>query len=788
MKLKIYITAFISFCISFVPQNMIGCGPDIDYNDYYTSFFNANLPEKNTYKPFYYSGYSFLYDTEEPITAFDILCDEWANYCGKKVNSKDAALFLTQYSLADLKVFLRQMEHKKTGKVADSIRTNSMAQYFLKGKDNEGLNYILFAKSTEPFVLGDDNYWEPVVRDSLKMAVLIDEGKMLFSKAKKDFYKLKYGYQLVRLAHYSRNFNEAIELYDKLVASNHSASVLQELSLALKAGALYHIGKNIEAGYLFSKAFAGSEVKRISNYTGFVWSVFDSASPRSEYLKLCKNDKEKADLLALFAISSTNPEAETINDIYKIMPQAEVLQTLAVREINKLEEKYYTPLLNRRIGGLQFYYSWGDGEDSSPGKENVNELITTLTNIASNVKVKDRGLFQTGAAYCAVMVQDYKNAGKYLSKAKEMGLSGKVNDQWMLTNILLSINETDKINGSFEEQFLPSLIWLKHKAQENNDESWRKFYRNIMSEILAKRYHEKRDLAKEALVIGNAENILYQDNSYYSLNFVHSNLESSDAVRLYNILTSTGNNSFEKFLVNNNSIKKNEVIEFIGTSYLREHNYLKAIEWLSKLNTVDNFIGKDPFIDLLYDREEYIPGSKVNTSKLSFAKEMLRLKSQTNLSKNEYASSLYKMALGFYNTTYFGYAWELVEYNRSGSIYSRPLKYKNYFEEDYYSCLTAYKYFELAMNASTNKEFKARCLFMMAKCAQKQVVFPLNSDYYNRSYSDYEVALQKANILFEKSNYFDILFKEYGNTKFYKEAFNSCSYLRDFVGSKKKKK
>lgn len=788
MNLKIFIIAFASFSLSFFPQNMIGCGGgDIDYYDYYTSFFSANLPEHNTYKPFYYSGYSFLNSYDEPLTAFEVLTDEWAEHLGKKVSATDASLFLTQYSVNDLNVFYNQINNREKKMVADSVKDNSMSQYFLKGKDKEGLRYILFAKETEPFASGDYDYWSPVVRDSIKMSQLIFEGKELYSQTKNDFYKLKYGYQLVRLAQYSRNYNGAIELYDKYVAGNKSHSILQNLSLALKAGALFHIGKNVEAGYLFSKAFNRSDVRKISNYTSFVWCVSDAAAPRSEFLALCKNDNERVDLLALFGLSSTDSEVETINEIFKLSPNAEVLQTLVVREINKLEEKYYTPDLNRQIGGMHFYYSWGDNMSSTDGEKQVKKLMTTLIEIANNDKVKNRGLFETGAAYCAVMVSDYENAKQYLSNAKKMKLSGKVNDQWMLTNILLSLNETDKINANFENQLLPSLIWLKQKAEEAEAEEWKRFYRNITGEILAKRYHENKDLAKEALSIGSAEFVWDKQSTYQGINFIRSNLQSKETADLYNILTSKTLSSFEKFLVENNSIKLDVVTDFAGTAYLRDRDYKMAIEWLSKSSDANSIIEKDPFIDLLYDREEYLQGNKSTTSKLNFAKAMLKLNTEVEASKNTNATSLYKMALGFYNTSYYGYAWELVAYDRSGNTYSRPSKFKNKFEEDYYGCFTAHDYFELAMNASTNKNFKARCLFMMAKSKQKQVIFPSYSDYSN-NYDDYEVVNSKSIGSFERSPYFDKLVKEYGNTAFYKEAFNSCSYLRDFVGEAKKKK
>ena len=65
------------------------------------------------------------------------------------------------------------------------------------------------------------------------------------------------------------------------------------------------------------------------------------------------------------------------------------------------------------------------------------------------------------------------------------------------------INEKEKIDLVFEEQILPSVQWLEAKAKK--DEQWKKFYRNLMSEIVAKRYHQQGDVHKEALAIGTAD-------------------------------------------------------------------------------------------------------------------------------------------------------------------------------------------------------------------------------------------------------------------------------------------
>ena len=136
-----------------------------------------------------------------------------------------------------------------------------------------------------------------------------------------------------------------------------------------------------------------------------------------------------------------------------------------------------------------------------------------------------------------------------------------------------------------------------------------------------------------------------------------------------------------------------------------------------------------------------------------------------------------------YNMTYYGHAWEMVQYYRSGSDgYAIP-KDATGFQKEYYGAFKAHDFFEKAMNASTDKNFKARCLFMMAKCAQKQVHQP-QYDEYETNWDKYDVDYKTYWPQFKSNKYFPQFVKEYSSTAFYKEAFNSCSYLRDFVKKK----
>ncbi|QQS62122.1 MAG: hypothetical protein IPO46_08250 [Chitinophagaceae bacterium] len=796
MKLKIFFAAFINlFFISF-PQNIIGCGPDADPYDYYTSFFSNNLAEAKAYQPFYYTGYNFLYAEQEPVNTTEVLAKEWAAYCGKPVTEKEALLFVTEYSLVDLKNLYNHIEKKQALFVAAPIKANSMTHYFIRSKDLEGLGYVLYAKQVEPYVLGSNNNWEAIIRDSIKMDNLMKNGRQLFNAAKTQFFKLKYGYQVTRLAHYSNNYTAAIVTYDAMIAGNKTKSVLQPMSLALKAGALYRTGKLKEAAYLFSKAFSESDVKRISNYISFNWAV-TAQKYREEYLALCANNKEKAGMLALFMLGDPSWQTEAMQEVFQLAPNAEVLQVLAIREINKLEEAYLTPMLREQNGGKTFFYSWNERKTDSAmnaNKAEAKKLQDLLHSIAISNKAPNAALFELGAAYTAMLQRNFKEARQLLTNSKQMNLSAKLNDQWQLTNLLLTVNEAEKIDAVFEQQILSSVQWLAQKALADKQDGdvwnsppsqWKTFYRNFMSEIMAKRYRQQNERHKEALAVGAAEFIMYggKSSEYSSMaaDFLHHQSSSKDVENLYAYINSKTKTAFAEFIVANNSLKLSEVIDFAGTAYLRDNNFTQAIEWFAKSPAASaNIIEKNPFIELLYDREERLTTDKTTTSKLAFAKEMLRLQSLAKTDKANAEDYLYKMALGFYNTTYYGYAWELVEYYRSGSDGYYIPKDATTFQKNYYGCFTAHDYFKMAMDASSKNEFKAKCLFMIAKCVQKQLRMPQYGDFDYNNWDKYESASKNYQKDFMNNKYFPQLHKEFGTTQFYQEVLNTCSYLRDF--------
>ncbi|MBK7432535.1 MAG: hypothetical protein IPI66_00700 [Chitinophagaceae bacterium] len=798
MNWKTFLTACVSAAMISFPQNIIGCGGETDPYDYYTSFFHNNLPDAKGYKPFYYTGYTFLYDENEPVSVSDLLSEEWAAYCGAPVKARDAWRFVNKFAWKDLNNLYFHIEKNQPLKIPDSVKQNGMTQYFIGQKDLEGLGYIMYAKQAEPFVTGAAVDWESPQRDSLKMAKLIRNGQQLYQVAKKEIFKQRYAYQVLRLAHYSGRYPDVIRWYDEYkLEENKSSTLLAQLCLALKAGALFRTGQNKESAYLFSKVFASTSAKRISNYLGFIWS-YKKGEDRKDYLSLCKNNGEKAAMLGLFAMNSVGNELDAIREIYRIDPTNEVLEVLAVREVNKLEEKYLTPNFQRQSGGHSFntFYvpEYSDSALSASGSE-LKDFAGLMHTLAREGKNPNGGLFETVAAYSAYMNRDYPLAKKYIEDAGKMDLTQKAKDQLMLTRLLVTLSEKTTIDRSFEEEVLPSVQWLQRKAKEEKPypagywevNQWSDFYRNLMTEVFAKKYHAQNDLQKEVLCMGAAEKM--NSWGFYSntASFMRDRFNSAEVEKMFGLMKSNTLNAFEKYLLANNTLSMADVIDFAGTAYLRDHQYEKAIEWFSKATDKKKItIDTDPFIELLYDQESPLPAeAKFTTTKLAFAQEMKKLLQLSQSDKANAAKHLYKYAIGLYNMTYYGHAWKLVEYYRSGSDGYHIPKDATAFKAEYYSAKMAMQYFEKAMNAATDRNFKAKCFFMIAKCSQKQLHQPQYSDYTGDNYwvkmdADNKAYFEK----FKSNNYFPQFVKEYGNTPFYKEAFNSCSYLRDFVKKK----
>ena len=800
MKWKIFITVFVSTVLLAIPQNSFTCGGSEDPYDYFTSFFSHSAGTSKVYKPFYYTALLTFYDdwSQDSIGyEADRVIKEWEDY----TRSSQAAVVQLVYKSGKEDILQLKQSLTDNKPLAKSFGSNAAANFLLKNKNIDAVSYLAFAKKIEPASVTDA--WTDGKTDSVLFNSYIAEANAAFAKATDPFLKNKWAFQRCKLAFYNHRYNDCIRWYDEYFTDANAAAVNQ-LALSYKGGSQYRVGIKNGAAYSFSKAFPLSGHNKKDNFLGFLWATdYCNAAKIPTYTAQCKNNPEKANMLALFALYGTAYKLETLRNVYELNPSSALLPLLATREVNKLEEQYFTPMLSREKGGQALYASWAWRGEDEAGKlkplkpEPVTNTAIFFEKLMNDKAMNNRAFYGAAAAYLHFMTKDYAKAKAVLAVAKDLNPDGKVRDQLSLIDLLLVANEGKMVTPETETQLLPSIKWLVEKAKNNTE--YALFCRNFFSQILAQRYEQQGDAPKAALAYGMADlGFIKQgeNDNYYSyppaIDFVREQMNTADLLKLYQFTTSPSTETV-KYFVLNSSVKKDGVVDVIGTSYLRDRNYTQAIEWLGKAGKSEPLTGSqynyttgkektvnvDPLFDYINDWQRLNKSAVKPYTKLTLAQKLLELqtKADSPLATEDGSKIYYQLASAFYNMSYYGNSWNAVAYERSTVDWNDGI-YKQPWQREYYGVYKAREYYQKAYELATDKEFKAACLFMVAKCAQRQVVRP-TYDYNNYELADKKVAAFekafKANPLFAK-------FKtEFGTTKFYQYAYNRCSYLRDFV-------
>ena len=144
---------------------------------------------------------------------------------------------------------------------------------------------------------------------------------------------------------------------------------------------------------------------------------------------------------------------------------------------------------------------------------------------------------------------------------------------------------------------------------------------------------------------------------------------------------------------------------------------------------------------------------------------MVEMKNKALSNKSDAAQNYFLLANGFYNMSYFGNARVFYE----NSI--NPFYLYFYYSMDNTKApendnSLALKYYLLAKDHAVDKEFKAKCTFMAAKCEQ-------NEWFLNKS--------KDSKDDFRSGKYFTILKNEYASTKYYAEIIKECGYFKTFA-------
>lgn len=749
------------------------CGPEPDPYDYYTTLFNPNLAEKPGFEPFYYTALSDHYAAEVPEQTLNL--QEWGTFFKGKVNEKDLAEFIYTYTRPQMAVLYNHIEKNQPLGLPDSVQQNGLTKYFLASKDRETLGYFMYAKQCEAHTSPGD-YWEVPKRDSVTMLRLAKNGMQLYHAAQNENIRERYAFQSVRMSHYAGNYTQALQYYDSLAAPLKSESLIHYRTLALKAGSLMRTGKKAQSAYLFSQIFDKVPSQRKLAFLNLKWAnVYENS-----VLQLCKTPYERGTVTAMYALRQADYHPQGLEQTYSQDPKHPLLEVLLSREIAKLEENYMTGVLGKESGQMHNYWY-----SSEFGPEKVEQLRDVVGRFATEGKVKEPALFHIAGAYLSYMLRDYKATRASLATAQHLPARPDVKDQFEVVKLLLTIAEQPRIDAAFEQALQPSLKWLDSKQPKNERTNWydpapetltgdyySRMYRNLMDFIIAPRYAQQNDLARKALALSVRDRV--RSYQYYwqfvsAQQYIRDSLPTSTMITLYNGSKARNLSDFEKYLYQDLALKGNALGEAVAISYVRHHNFPDAVEWFKRSGSTratDRAL-LPQFQD--YGIEEADSMSQP-ISELQFAEKMASLEKDMKKSKVN-PETYFEYANGLFSISYYGASYHLAVDYRPSTDWWQPSYDNTPWLKEYFGCYRAETFYKKAADASTDPEFKAKALYLAARCAQKHLPY---SD-------DQEWHLQAI-----RSNpYFPELYGLFKNTQFYQETMKECGYLRDFARAQK---
>lgn len=768
-KMRILFSLLIIIAV-FLPIKISKACISFDNSLYTYSFWDSKIvAEKSEYAPYFlnFSDMSEYYNEIQKVRQNDNL-EEWQAKVCESASLAEIAQVIYKSSLTELEQ-LRTTAAAEGRQVGGRLRSNGFASYLNSNGCSETMDYLVFAKKCEPHVLALDA-WNDDTRDYATMQDLLSEGKKRFRKTNSHFLRLRYAYQIIRLAHYRKDYSQVLELHDYLmpkidpVLINDLRSLVYWWIAGHKAGALLRLGDRTEAAYLYSRIFAKCPSKRESAFRSF------SVRNQQEWnavLQRCQSDKERAVLYALRANAADSRAIEDMETIYQLNPASRHLEVLLVKEIKELE----VDLL-----GLE----WNTNKKRNKRYYNIpravaGDYVIELQEFARKLRVEKRvahpNLWYLAEGYLEFLAGDNYAAAQTFKELRPGIEEEKLEEQLKTFELALQIANFDQVDDETERT---AYGILKDSDIYKNTKSFPDYLRDRMTAL-----YKKRKKPGKAF------------RTQYSLDDLRPNLQEDIINDLLAVCEDSERNPFERLLVENkdDELVTNELWDMKAVMALQEYQLEAALLAMRKIPRTEwnNFGRFDPFRPTVKDCIS-CPHSKDSIDLFNrgdLVIKMLELESEARAEPSKAPLNYFKIGTAIYNMTFFGHSWHARDYYRSGSTWDRMrIEEDNIFgisgvdspfgNKEILNTKRALFYFEKCRILSDNEELTAQATFMAAKCELAEYyqsddfrrppgrnMIPIISEDYHKNYK--------------------ILKEQLSETQFYEQIIEECAFFRAYA-------
>jgi len=761
-KLKLCLAGLISV-ILFIPfsfKKIQGCAGG-DPEDFSTeSLFAPEICGDDTLSGYFLSYNNFYGSYEDGSSGRYALQQknqsEWKEFIPNPVTEADLDWLLYKLSAEDVE---RLITLRSKGVFEDSIIPYLLIKTRKEEKYEAGLNYLLEAKRNEAFANKSYYSWnnpEDIKTDFNEFAKKFRNG---YQNSKFQFLKNRYAFQWIRTLYFAGNYKEGIAVFDSIFSKSKDSSSILNRSLGYKAACLYKLQNYSASNAIYAKLFDESKEQR--------FEAFFSFHPQEEKdwnttLQLATTNHDKEVLWQLFGIYAD--PLKGMKEILKLNPSSPRTMVLLMRAMhivemqkidNSVYEDYYGEFNSENYKSSLFSNrSWSSIKDST-NNDFIKFIDSTL-----NIKTLFRPeVWRTTQAYLCYLNGRNGKASEVLASFRKTKTTDEgIRIQNKITETLVYIDNLKTISPKNEIVILAMIEGLNPlTAKYIRTENAVRFIRKKLRAIYASM---NNDIYAE-IAVSNGTAFYKDDNAIKKM---ISFLERKD------------HSPMERFLLSNYPYTLDNFYDLESTNELYKYNFDAALKSISRDTTAGTYeLDADPFkirITDCHDCDFNEQNKKVYT-KRTFIARLIELKNTAEQNKNSKVKAInyFELANGLYNMTYYGNARTLYSSIVFEDLNLSTREYEGIPEQDsinlapYLDCREAAKYYKLAESFSKDKEFKAKCIWMQAKCEHNLWLEIAKSD------GDFQAGIN-----------FKLLKEKFSKTAYYNEIIKECGYFCTFVG------
>jgi len=754
MALKILRNIIIILAINFASLvSCFACGWYEYEETYRIAFFRAELSNMSGFRPFYYSATNYNSDIPD-IDKVDRYknCKEWIQALKSEIPLEDVYEILYEIKPEDFK------SDYDNNKLAVKFPKNLFIKNLLFPKNKELLIYLDFAKKMESMSNTYNTKWESWNEESWDNNQMVQysgfDFRQLLNKIyseKNIFLKERYAFQLIKASYYNGDYLTVNNLFDTVL--NSSKSIVKPWAFIYKALSVDNDNKPY-SNYMLSLAFNSCEEKKLISMMCF---SKDEKNVRGAF-KYTKNDEEKAILLSIYGFRKPGPTLDLIKEIKRMGVSNEYFATLIMREVNKIEDWIFTPKLTSNSPSVIFSEDWYDDYEKAKSKnfkkdvEYTFKLIDYLKECFSTEQdVEMKNYLAVSIAHLCFITDQIEQGFFYLKTINNYSANSSIVIQKSIQALLVKSKSNSVLDEKFKSTFYESISQLEGIAKKNFG-TYKILY--SLTKYFSSEYKKKGEIAISGLLFMQAER--YKDfyenvnrdyssdydifeSYYWRIAYFDRYATLKDMDELIALISKKDKTNFEKYLCSQKLPDLNACKDLKATLALRKNDFKLAESILSEIPSdfwlsayeFKNYLNEDPFVP---KRLSYVLGRNFDYkfNKLEFVKKVNHLMIISNKTKD--AETYLKLGHVFYNCSYYGNSWMMINYEQSsnyldlggygdyifGEMY---LKRVNMQDGNYYKCSIAKKYYLKALEYAKNDEQKAMACLMIHCCKENEYYF-----------------------------------------------------------------